>query len=129
MSKCDICYKKPFHPDKHCCFNCAHDARTCNVWHTCGEDCPGWKERTLKNNLSEYAAYKKLGRVIDVKDAVLKQNAIYIEEILPDGYRCPACNTKHISKEEDYINIHKYCPECGQRIKVLPDLDKVLEEF
>lgn len=43
--KCDICKDAPFHPDKKCCFNCDRSGTECEVWHTCGDDCPGWEGR------------------------------------------------------------------------------------
>ena len=46
MSRCDECMKNPYHPDKKCCFNCARANSNCEVWHNCGEDCPGWKKQT-----------------------------------------------------------------------------------
>lgn len=42
MTRCDICQKKPLHPDKKCCFNCGRSDTNCGVWHECGKDCPGW---------------------------------------------------------------------------------------
>lgn len=45
MARCDGCMKNPVHPDKKCCFNCARSYTDCEVWHTCGEDCPGWKSK------------------------------------------------------------------------------------
>lgn len=49
MARCDDCMKKPFHPDKKCCFNCASVGTDCEVWHNCGEDCPGWKSKVVTN--------------------------------------------------------------------------------
>lgn len=42
MTRCDICQKKPLHPNKKCCFNCGRSDTNCGVWHECGKDCPGW---------------------------------------------------------------------------------------
>jgi hypothetical protein len=41
--------KNPVHPDKKCCFNCARVGTDCEVWHNCGEDCPGWKNKVVTN--------------------------------------------------------------------------------
>lgn len=41
MNPCDEC-EKPI--GVKCCFNCARDAETCEVWHDCGIDCPGWEK-------------------------------------------------------------------------------------
>lgn len=49
MVRCDYCMKNPFHPDKKCCFNCARVSTDCEVWHNCGEDCPGWKNKIVTN--------------------------------------------------------------------------------
>lgn len=49
MSKCETCYKRPFHPDKKCCFNCGRDADKCQVWHNCGEDCCAWEPMENQN--------------------------------------------------------------------------------
>lgn len=45
MARCDDCMKNPIHPDKKCCFNCARVGTDCEVWHNCGEDCPGWDSK------------------------------------------------------------------------------------
>ncbi len=42
MTRCDNCKTSPMHPDCKCCFNCARSGSDCGVWHTCGDDCPGW---------------------------------------------------------------------------------------
>ena len=49
MVRCDYCMKNPVHPDKKCCFNCARSGTDCEVWHNCGEDCPGWKSKVITN--------------------------------------------------------------------------------
>lgn len=49
MARCDDCMKKPIHPDKKCCFNCARVGTDCEVWHNCGEDCPGWEKKIVTN--------------------------------------------------------------------------------
>lgn len=49
MSRCEDCMKTPRHPDKKCCFNCGRSGTNCEVWHNCGEDCPGWDERVKTN--------------------------------------------------------------------------------
>lgn len=49
MARCDECMKSPVHPDKKCCFNCARVGADCEVWHNCGEDCPGWETRGVTN--------------------------------------------------------------------------------
>ena len=49
MNKCEICKKKPFHPDKKCCFNCTKSNSKCEVWHVCGKDCPEW-DNAIKTN-------------------------------------------------------------------------------
>lgn len=48
-NKCDGCSIIPIHPDKKCCFNCARADEKCEVWHTCGKDCPGWEPKPLTN--------------------------------------------------------------------------------
>lgn len=49
MGRCDDCMKNPVHTDKKCCFNCARSGTDCEVWHNCGEDCPGWKSKVVTN--------------------------------------------------------------------------------
>lgn len=49
MSRCEECMKKPLHPDKKCCFNCARNSEKCEVWHNCGEDCTGWDKKVVTN--------------------------------------------------------------------------------
>lgn len=49
MARCDDCMKKPVHPDKKCCFNCARSGTDCEVWHNCGGDCPGWDKKVVTN--------------------------------------------------------------------------------
>lgn len=49
MARCDDCMKNPIHPDKKCCFNCARSGTNCEVWHNCGEDCPGWDRKVVTN--------------------------------------------------------------------------------
>lgn len=49
MARCDDCMKNPVHPDKKCCFNCARVGTDCEVWHLCGEDCPGWDSKVVTN--------------------------------------------------------------------------------
>ena len=49
MARCDDCMKNPVHPDKQCCFNCARSGTNCEVWHKCGEDCPGWEIKVVTN--------------------------------------------------------------------------------
>lgn len=55
MNKCEICKKKPFHPDKKCCFNCAKSNSKCKVWHECGKDCPKW-DNAIKTNADRIRA-------------------------------------------------------------------------
>lgn len=47
MNSCEKCQKSPRHPDKKCCFNCARSDSNCEVWHNCGDDCPGWEPKKL----------------------------------------------------------------------------------
>lgn len=49
MARCENCMTNPVHPDKKCCFNCARRNTDCDVWHNCGEDCPGWEEQRMTN--------------------------------------------------------------------------------
>ena len=55
MNKCEICKKKPFHPDKKCCFNCTKSNSKCEVWHECGKDCPEW-DNAIKTNADRIRA-------------------------------------------------------------------------
>ena len=49
MNRCESCMTNPVHPDKKCCFNCARVNTDCEVWHNCGEDCPGWDSKVKTN--------------------------------------------------------------------------------
>ena len=49
MARCETCMTNPVHPDKKCCFNCARVGTHCEVWHNCGEDCPGWDSKVVTN--------------------------------------------------------------------------------
>ena len=49
MARCETCMTNPVHPDKKCCFNCAKSGTNCEVWHNCGEDCPGWDRKVVTN--------------------------------------------------------------------------------
>lgn len=49
MARCESCMTNPVHPDKKCCFNCARVNTNCEVWHNCGEDCPGWDSKVKTN--------------------------------------------------------------------------------
>ena len=49
MARCETCMTNPVHPDKKCCFNCARVNTNCEVWHNCGEDCPGWDSKVVTN--------------------------------------------------------------------------------
>ena len=49
MARCDDCMKNPIHLDKKCCFNCARSGPDCEVWHNCGDDCPGWDGKVVTN--------------------------------------------------------------------------------
>ena len=49
MARCETCMTNPVHPDKKCCFNCARVNTNCEVWHNCGEDCPGWDRKVVTN--------------------------------------------------------------------------------
>lgn len=49
MARCETCMTNPVHPDKKCCFNCARVNTNCEVWHNCGEDCPGWDIKVVTN--------------------------------------------------------------------------------
>ena len=49
MARCETCMTNPVHPDKKCCFNCARSGTNCEVWHNCGEDCPGWDRKVVTN--------------------------------------------------------------------------------
>ena len=55
MNKCETCKKKPFHPDKKCCFNCTKSNSKCEVWHECGKDCPEW-DNAIKTNADRIRA-------------------------------------------------------------------------
>lgn len=45
MHDCNICLSgNPIYSNVRCCFNCAHDPYACEVCHSCGTDCPGWKQ-------------------------------------------------------------------------------------
>ena len=55
MNKCEICKKKPFYPDKKCCFNCTKSNSKCEVWHECGKDCPEW-DNAIKTNADRIRA-------------------------------------------------------------------------
>ena len=88
MARCDDCMKKPVHPDKKCCFNCARVAADCEVWHNCGEDCPGWEEK----------------QVARIEKAVPRRKS-YV-------YRCSVCNGEFYfcGMNPNY----EYCPRCGR---------------
>lgn len=45
MSNCDACKRT----DVKCCNTCARNASVCEVWHTCGEDCLCYKNKTMTN--------------------------------------------------------------------------------
>ena len=49
MARCETCMTNPIYPDKKCCFNCARVNTNCEVWHNCGEDCPGWESKIKTN--------------------------------------------------------------------------------
>lgn len=49
MARCESCMTNPVHPEKKCCFNCARVNTNCEVWHNCGEDCPGWDSKVKTN--------------------------------------------------------------------------------
>jgi hypothetical protein len=55
MNRCEMCKKNPLHPDKKCCFNCSRQSGNCDVWHNCGEDCPGW-DNAVKTNADRIRA-------------------------------------------------------------------------
>lgn len=47
MGNCDFCMSgKPIYPEAKCCFSCARDPYTCDVCHSCGADCPEWRQRS-----------------------------------------------------------------------------------
>lgn len=68
MARCESCMTSPVHPDKKCCFNCARVNTNCEVWHNCGEDCPGWDSKVKTNAdriraMSDEELAEFLGRV------------------------------------------------------------------
>lgn len=40
---CDLCKELEYYPDVKCCFNCSKNTSICEVWHSCGRDCPEWE--------------------------------------------------------------------------------------
>ena len=102
MDKCEICKKKPFHPDKKCCFNCTKSNSKCEVWHECGKDCPEW-DNAIKTNadriraMSDEELAKNLYRFCDLEErAGYCKNLSECEKLLDteDGIpeqRCICC--------------------------------------
>lgn len=84
-------------------------------------------ESVYSEQCDELDAYKQLGTLEEVREAVDKQNAkkpdYEGDGYAPDGsfiwdtWVCPRCETKYEVDYDDY----DYCPNCGQRIDLSED--------
>ena len=102
MNRCEMCRKNPLHPDKKCCFNCARSGNDCDVWHNCGEDCPGW-DNAIKTNadriraMSDEELAQKLlqfntleGSVPFCRNLAECEELLYTEDGIPEE-KCMGC--------------------------------------
>lgn len=91
MARCDDCMKKPIHPDKKCCFNCARSGTNCEVWHNCGEDCPGWDRKVVTN-----------------ADRIRAMTDEELAKFIPDWSYTNACKCG----EKPYVACNNECEKC-----------------
>ena len=91
MGRCDDCMKKPIHPDKKCCFNCARSGANCEVWHNCGEDCPGWDRKVVTN-----------------ADRIRAMTDEELAKFIPDWSYTNACKCG----EKPYVACNNECEKC-----------------
>lgn len=84
------------------------------------EDVPEYAEalRTAVSALKEIQQYRKIGTVEECREARGKQRPKKPEttEWDFDYYKCPVCG--EYIWATDNINSHKYCLNCGQKIKM-----------
>lgn len=91
MGRCDDCMKNPIHPDKKCCFNCARSGANCEVWHNCGEDCPGWDRKVVTN-----------------ADRIRAMTDEELAKFIPNWSYTDACKCV----EKPYVDCNNECEKC-----------------
>lgn len=122
-TRCDKCEKQPRHPDKKCCFNCGRDGYTCGVWHTCGEDCPGWDPREIQKGC-EYCTgvVKTFPTHCDGEAYITKLTPLPAIDLLTgetaETADPPFFAIRITSDDmgEDFVPI-RFCPKCGRELK------------
>ena len=76
MPDCKDC-KKPV--GVLCCFNCGRSGTNCEVWHTCGKNCPGWTEQNKQRLIDKDKVMQLLRRIANIQ-AIDVTAEVYFKE-------------------------------------------------